>query len=326
MYSNSTELCAKSFIGLLFIILVLIKQAEGRCPPKQLLGPCRCSTTENSITCYSQLTVNLKAIFTDISAFMRPSDLQMRTFRLSGLPDHRTGLDELEENVFNGFQFENIHISYTTLERIHANAFASTFNYTKRLVLTSNRLKNSRYNQSKYELFDILSKFPKITHIDVSGNELQVIPSQAFRPLHGVQEHLNSMKFASNFIMQVEDEAFANLPNIVYIGLNSNDIDRLSEKSLSFLPSDTVCDVNLFDNYLSENSFQGKTLANLLRPIRLVLDHNRIRELNEDTFKPFLAREGTELSVNHNPMTCGCGSVWLLRAPNSVRDKCRNFG
>ena len=292
------------------------------CPPKILLGPCDCSAPGRAYSCYANspdIALNIKSIFTDAALVTRKSELRWRTFKLIGLYDDRALVEEFDDNVFAGFQFETIFIRYTRLQFIHPNAFYSTHNYTDVLRLGSNQITNSKQDESEYQIFNILSQFTKLTQVDLSDNRLQVIPANAFRSPQGVELQISSLSFRTNLITEIGNNAFSELPHLRNLDLSMNKINQIGVQTfpLTARNRDTLLMFEMYDNGLTEQSFDN-TFRNVERKIWLNIFKNNVSFLPEQQFSRLLTTRNSSVRLAQNPLVCNCEQFGYLERLHRV--------
>src|SRR5699024_5922005 len=158
-----------------------------------------------------------------------------------------------DEDLFSGVAFRRVSILRNPkLRRIEPQAFRSSFNVTKELVLEDNELLGRETADSE-ALFEAINHFSALTTLHLSDSGVRVVPANAFRR---PQAALRELFLTDNRIDRVEDNAFTGLPALDLINLDGNQISKLSPSSLNI--SDTrpsLLRLFLRSNRLQADSF-----------------------------------------------------------------------
>jgi hypothetical protein len=117
-------------------------------------------------------------------------------------------ITELEENTFYEITFDDITFDATKLSFINTHEFTATNFVTKLFRVNSGPLVNSPPN---YDIFKILSLVKNIEEIDIYYTKIDEIPSNAFKPLMGIQNNLKILQFDCSNIKKLERMLFISL-------------------------------------------------------------------------------------------------------------------
>lgn len=341
---NGCSTCIFLFITVLVFLFVNCVQ----CNPIHLcpndIDPCKCDSTEKSIKCTSAIFLDLKRIFET-----KQPQSSSQEFIVNEVTIHppylrsRMPIESLEEGTFGIIKTRTLNIFRTDLRFIHRNALQSTATYTRHLSLTHNKLSYSiddyqrrhLFNQSSventhlqdlnsrewisqesegndYDLFKFLHTMTSLVGLDLSYNEIEMIPVGAFSPLTS----LSTLRLNNNRLKVIGANAFYEIPSLYHIDLSYNEIYKMANHSLSFSPTPIGSPSTLEIN-LRESGLQDETLPVLevtRRPLKLILTHNHLSLVNEHIFSPLLMKYPTSLiDVTGNPIDCGCRMMWLVR-------------
>ncbi|XP_034936835.1 toll-like receptor 6 [Chelonus insularis] len=156
-----------------------------------------------------------------------------------------------------------------------------------------------------------------IQSLDVSNNQISVLPSHGFSSL----ERLKSLNISRNIISMVEDAALRGLRSLEVCDLSSNRIValpagmfkdatntlkelRLQNNSISALAPGLVADMNqlvtldLSRNMLTSSWLNAATFTGLIRLVLLDLSHNKIVKLDPALFKDLYTLQILNLKYN----------------------------
>ena len=199
---------------------------------------------------------------------------------------------KLADEVFEFLKLDKIVIINSNLKAIDPKAFATSSYSAKEIDVNTNR-----FTEDGHGLFPFLTKFVNLEKVDISNNQLHVVPSDAFSRM----TRLSRVSIQNNQLKQVLANAFsvpfgsASLYRSLYIDLQSNE---LTEKSFS-------------PDFAQVKEGNVKFTLNLER--------NRIAEV-EDTsaFQAVFSRTGNKnhvILLNENPLMC----------TSSLKNFIRNF-
>ena len=275
-----------------------------------------CTCNNNRISCSGNETIDLANIFHSLN--LTEDQKHFSLFELNN-----TAIYELEENTFKDITFDQIVIQNCfNLTKIGKNAFNRTTLYTTSITIVNNRQLSQSDDNS---LFEAMSRFVNIKEITIRGNNIREIPSNAFHPINGYQNKLNSLTIVDNGIRKLGNNAFYYLKNLTYISLASNSIDYIPNNGFNFEKSSpNVLTLYLDDNPLNASSFADNWFSALQRPTLLNIgnvnqtDPQNIDYLNEKSFLPFLsANELNQIIFYYNnQIDCNdCRNYWIIKNP-----------
>ncbi|CAG2165217.1 unnamed protein product, partial [Oppiella nova] len=278
------------------------------CPPAHIIFPCDCNSTSGQFDCGKTISSNLvlKQIFQESSR----QTAHKHTLIFQRFLFQNSIVDQIESESLDSFGFREISIERNDyLVSIDEQAFKSTYNITDRVYFLGNP--SIGVEKSKVmKFFNVLSQFRNASLIHAIDCGLEFIPDNAFRPLLGVQTRLQRLSFANNRIISVGNNPFIHLPNIRFLSLHDNRIDRLSNGSLRLNDSSYHVFIDLSKNQLNSTSFDSQALSAIKRPFDLQLADNMIAFLNETTFKSLFKRSIT-IKLWRNPVNCSdCRMKW----------------
>ncbi len=291
------------------------------CPDPELLNPCKCENNDY-ISCAGNQVLNLKHVFETIDQKSNINK-QFKRFTLSN-----TAITELEENTFYGITFDEIYIyNATNLKLINTHAFNGTESVTKIFNINcyvgfceenlSTPLINSPPN---YDIFQALSSMKNLEVLYLFNTNISEIPSNAFRPINGIQNKLYLICFDYSPIEKIGNNPFYDLNNLTYLSFKFSLIDSIPKNAFN-LRNDSIFTLSLmlqFSN-LNGSSFENGSLNNLKRPTDLELGGNtRLTYLDQTIYQPFFESnakkslffgESKEIDCND------CRNYWLKKDP-----------
>lgn len=170
------------------------------------------------------------------------------------------------------------------------------------------------------QLFDALSSLVNVREMHLELNNLQIIPSYAFRDLQPEQVQrirLERLRIISRSLTQIPSYAFYELRSLRFIKIQSaTGLQRISAHAFDIVqPSSThQLKIDLRFNQLTEASFELDAFSRVNRPVLLQLAHNNLTTLQREVFERFLNLDQQNvLEVTDNPLECDCSVDWLLR-------------
>jgi hypothetical protein len=270
----------------------------------------------------------LKQIFEAIDEELKSNEKHFKRFYFNN-----TAITELEENTFYEITFEEIYIfNATKLKLINTRAFGATNLVTKIFKVNYiNDYTDFPENRTalcdsppEHDLFFMLSSLVNLETLDISYTNIDAIPSHAFRPSSGNQNHnLRYISFYNNKIKEIGDSPFYYLNNLYYLIFFSNNITSIPKTAFNFKNNfNTRLTLDLMKNNLNGTSFEIGSLNNLKTPTELNLKENpNLTYLDQTIFQPFLDSNvenkvilEEELYKKQTTFDCDdCRNYWLKK-------------
>ncbi|XP_075688651.1 toll-like receptor 9 [Rhinoderma darwinii] len=175
----------------------------------------------------------------------------------------------------------------------------------ERLFFRMNRLHNM-WLTGKDAYNTIFTNLTRLKLLDISYNDLKVIPVKALKYLPDSLEYLI---LSHNQLYSFHWENIVHLGNLTHLDLGFNFLTSLtsnitgSGSKLSFL--------NLKHNKIS--SLNKEFFSAYPELQNLFLDYNRIQTIDRDSFPPTLLRTLSHLDVSSNPFDCTCHTSWFIQ-------------
>jgi hypothetical protein len=228
---------------------------------------------------------------------------------------NNTAITELEENTFFEITFEEINITDAkNLEMINTLAFSSNNMITKILFIKNCPIV---YAPPNYDIFFSISLMLNIESVIIENTNLTKIPSNAFRPVNGVQNKLWQLYIHdSSSIREIGNYPFYYLPNLRDLSIESTSIDFIPPNAFH-LKKEFNETITIWLDWLKLNgsSFALHSLDFLKRPTVLIFDGSlEMTYLNESIFAPFLEVNPKNIIDLRDdfPFNCDdCLSFWI---------------
>ncbi len=278
------------------------------CPVPELLKPCICN--DNEISCGGNDLLNLKHMFQKIDQELDDNQKSFNKFYLNN-----TAIIELEENTFSEITFEEINITDAeNLKLINTLAFSSNNMIIKRLVIKNCPIV---YAPPNYDIFFSISLMLNIESVIIENTTLTKIPSNAFRPVNGVQNKLSQLYIhQSSSISEIGNYPFYYLSNLSDLSIEMTSIDFIPSNAFHFKKEFNQNITIWLDGLkLNSSSFALHSLDFLKRPAVLIFDGSQeMTYLNESIFAPFLEVNPQNIIDLRDdiPFNCDdCRSFWI---------------
>ncbi|XP_027194794.2 uncharacterized protein LOC113789455 isoform X1 [Dermatophagoides pteronyssinus] len=335
------------------IIMIVSADMAVKCPSDRILYPCKCHHNEH-IICTESMTYSLLHVFRAIEQSMLSNihyHLSSSTTITNQMPKPLFNelilsnhyWNELDDNLFQYVRFQRI-IMYDmkSLIRIHSNVFNGTNNDVKYLEIKGeNKLGQKYINQ----LFDALSSLQMAREMYLELNQLDMIPSYAFRDIqmnyynpslfdqgnyytenlkinnNRKRLRLERLHILSKSLTQISSYAFYELNSLRYIRIHSkhNDgLQRISAHAFDLAqPLSHPLIIDLRKNQLKLSCFELDTFQQVNRPVHLDLSENNLTSIPQTIFERFLnidAKNTINMGDGTNPLQCNdCSLYWLLK-------------
>ncbi|CAG2113761.1 unnamed protein product [Medioppia subpectinata] len=241
--------------------------------PCHVDNTCNCTVDEIEVICGDEITdTSIKRTFNEIKMKKYLDAFELYDNHLiTGLPDY----------IFYDVSFKTMNVfNVKTLTMVGENAFASSVNTTTSLRISSCSLKSSE------SLFKAISQLVRLTSVNLSDNQLEEIPDNAFGP----NQHLLTMVILDrNRLKILADNSFTlqsvngSQYNPLRISLKLNQIAQIGDQAF----------------------------AGLDRPVTLDLSFNNLTQLTAKTFAHLLSYEPSKIIVKGNHVNCICGLKWV---------------
>lgn len=272
------------------------------CPSAQSLSPCSCD--HYGINCMRAQSTD------DLSRAFRSGDSTNRDHRELWI--QKTPVRSFPRAVLGSFRFAEIHIDLNS--NLSSFALASLSGFASELrVLTLYK------NQLRAFDFTQVSTFTKLETLNLGGNQLDLIPDDAFR-----SRSLRTLVLSENPIRSISQRAFASLNGLRDLRLDNTRIVTLGRHSLAIPRADRQLKINLANSNIAridENAFYGTA------PLLLQLSNNNMTTLDGDVFLGLIQRMITNarvfntfpmIALDGNRFTCrGCSYQWMVQYRNN---------
>jgi len=211
--------------------------------------------------------------------------------------------------------FVVVSLTRTDTKSIDLASLESSRLSLKRLEVTHNLLESFPFAN--------LTRFKRLSHIDLSYNNMKTIAESAF----GHNDQIGYIDLSFNKISYVGSHAFNQLPSLQLLDLSYNRLKVLNNYAFATLLPSKDLTLDLTHNkifFIANDSFTGLTAKELL------LDSNSLTKMPEKHFKPLLTtmmlqREGV-ISVEDNRFACSCKDTsWLILLPASYKERIEGF-
>nr|XP_053626707.1 oplophorus-luciferin 2-monooxygenase non-catalytic subunit-like [Cherax quadricarinatus] len=270
------------------------------CPPSEDLGPCQCHEDSNGIPALQCQDVTgweeMESIFTDLGL----------TYVSSVDIISSPGLTDLPPLAFADVKIDAIRFYNTGLIYLNKEVFS---------VVTASGLQSLyiKYNSDFTTLEnDVLAFLPVLETFYCSHNQLG--------SLSGVLESTSVpyMDLGHNEISSISANYFSGAQNLSQLLMPFNKLttESLGPESLTFSGNEEDMYLDLAWNQLSEgvhpSAFGGRMAK------ELILSHNNITTLNQDTFAAILDQMFLEygsdayILLDSNELGCDCDMSWVV--------------
>lgn len=313
-------------ISMIFYILEAKNLYIMCCPLRSSIDPCVCETESNnqiSISCVGEDVndENIDLIMVSINEFLLSShQTLLQSFRLQ-----KTSLTFLNEEVFGTIPFINIEIyenQILNIANITEHIFFAAI-YTLKSFYASN---NDLYDSDGSDFISIFKNFVFLEYLSITENGIQRISRKTFNNLE--QNNLKSIDLSSNMISSVEEYAFYDLINLIYLNLSNNSLVTLNPFSLTLNHwSSAPLQLMLNSNRLNANQLSEQLFSQTKRPLILFMQNNKMHFFPEEIFRPIIENEKNYfIDVKDNPFLCDCERhKWLFLLTKHLRIKIQNM-
>ncbi|RWS05152.1 hypothetical protein B4U79_01502 [Dinothrombium tinctorium] len=284
------------------------------CPYRQVFYPCKCSViTYDSVNYYSQITckgvngLQLKDIFH--SARYANVSRYYDIIEITEVPL----LNLCCEDLFGGFHFKKIKITFSTICVINYNAFLTTEHFTKEITLINTHFTANLADGN--QLFKTIRKFKDLRGLFIISSNLEALPEDALRsPNRHFGQDLEVIRICNTKISRIPDYAFYDLPRLIWIDFGNNYITHVNSKTFALRSTiDTPIEISLSANNLTSSGITDGAFSGIRRQkVEIYITENRLDTLYEQIFNPLLRTEYVFLFVDHNPFVCDCRHRWLF--------------
>ena len=256
-------------------------------------------------------------IFQTLKKNLTKSEKHFKSFRLNN-----TFITELKENTFKDITFEEITIiRCNNLSKIHLNAFSKTYSVTKILSISL----NSKLSSTENSIFEVISEFVYLEDLQIEGNNITEIPSNAFQRIGVYQDNFQTLVFSGESIKKIGSRAFHSLRRLNYLHIYDTSIDYIPEYAFEFEEeSNQRITLRLGNNkFLNSSSFHQDSLSHFKRPVYIDLGSvvNHFEYLDEKVFENFLnANHENRIDMTWVNFDCNnCNNFWLSNQPNLLK-------
>ncbi|RWS06275.1 protein slit-like protein [Dinothrombium tinctorium] len=310
------SLTFKISLCLLFIALVsAIEDGSHFCPPSNLFpSQCQCDPYDRAINCFLyqekekqvfDIKKSLEKVGKHIQSSGHPASY-FSEFFLMCTSKVKTTVN-LPEKTFGFLMFRKITIDKCNVDSIHPNAFGGSPMMTEYFNMRGNTIQPMAVNS----LLKAITNMPTLRSIDLSYNNIETIPSNAFKAL----KNLTDLDLQGNDIKSIGDFAFAELSSLDLLNLDHNEISSIKANSFACQGSRNFrLVISLNSNRLNSSSFENDCFASCKRPMLIEMDGNILNYLDENVFKSFLlTSKRNALHVRGNPIECIDKNNWIKK-------------
>ncbi|XP_066979455.1 oplophorus-luciferin 2-monooxygenase non-catalytic subunit-like isoform X1 [Macrobrachium rosenbergii] len=308
-------ICLK-FMLVVTSILTHVEGASGVtpiCPSEEEIFPCTCEVDSTSLL---RLDCSDVASENELSMIFN-NELPTKNFHSLKITKNDK-LKTLPKGVFGKNTFEEVLFIEGALEVVQPEALIGSASTLRKLQIRSHKLRSFPFGEVGYyrnlsKLYlgnNDLDSFPRIVstslkELNLAQNPLKHIPAGG---LYGMP-NLRIVYLYSCEIAEVPAGTFTGLRNLFYLTLADNKLTEIRPYSFElhtkngrlFLTSNNI-------SKIAKNSINGVSYF-------LNMNENSVVFLEEEIFRPVLER-GAHLSIESNPLACGCDIAWLVRSPN----------
>lgn len=287
----------KSFFLAILLLKFTFSKEEKSCIFKQ----CNCSNEASNI--------RVECISKNVEKSTFPErELNFGKKNISVLKIDGYTFTEIPKDSFDKLQIEAIIMENTTLETLKNETFQGLIGLKSLSIRqhTSLKIENAAFSPiletlnslTLRKLADFKNKkwlLPNLEMLDLSGNEIETIPSHFFRDLPA----LKSLKLNENNISNMD---------MLLKELSSQQLSRLelARNAIETIPVEINSFSNLSVLKLSHNniksSLNNSTFGNLTQLREIYLDNNKLRQMSADTFRLNTNLEVVDLSRNELEM------------------------
>ncbi len=321
-----------------YILIILVLKTNAECPPTVEFYPCRCvqyiplltdkyfwssinvTTYDRSILCENiDTALNMKMIFDNLTEIL---SVEYRNFDSFSL--RNTTIGEIPSNAFGNLTFLIIQFEDNPyLSTIDPEAFTNINAEYVQVFETS----NTNLSQTIFET--VLNKFENLLRITMLNDNVQHIPSFAFR-----QSNLRHIWFGLEGTMHkqplksIDSYAFYHVSSLGLLRIISDDLSQFNQYSFAIKQTSELIPWEILliigGQQISSKSFPLTSLTHFGN--RLVslwfYDTPNLKYLDEAVFKPFLGPDGAgrEIDLAHSQSityetepTCPCEMYWIQR-------------
>ena len=227
---------------------------------------------------------------------------------------------ELKENTFSDITFDMIQIiNCHNLKTIHKNTFNTTDSLTTHISIEFNPKLTSPDNS----IFEALSKFVRLEQIELGGNNITEIPSNAFQ---NKQDQLKFIQFFGKSFKKLGNNTFSQLKSLAQLFITQTSIDFIPENAFEFNEkSENQMTINLGGNkYLNNSGLSENSLTKLKRPTTLDVyssTYSNFTFLEQKIFQPFFkSNDKNQIKLNDYSLDCSdCRNYWLKQNPTLLK-------
>jgi hypothetical protein len=269
---------------------------ENRCPSQEDIHPCSCSENTNTLACFGKNVFSHE--LTLVGQQIKESKIHFNSIHIEN-----TSLTHIEKETFPSGTYDQILIKNNeNLQFIDSHAISGT---VKKLEVVN----NPKLNESIFSL----EKNLKVSEaINLSSNNISSVPWDIFKS-NAINIHLEN-----NFIRKIESNVFSSLPNLEILNISNNLIDNIEHNGLYFITNKKQKIIFLNNNRLTASSFASNFISRLSGDsVVLHLEDNKIENLPEYIFRPFLGGDRHKIYMDNNPVECNCSMKWITEEPQS---------
>ncbi|XP_037271644.2 uncharacterized protein LOC119163689 [Rhipicephalus microplus] len=283
---------------LLILTSACVSHVLANCPDPARLSPCTCD--HFGVNCMrARNTTQLTQAFKSGDA---------TTSEHKELWIQKTPITSFPSGVLGEFKFEKVHVeSNVNMTSLSLDALMQFRELLRLLSVYRNALRTFE--------FDKLKRFPFLDTLNLGGNQIAMIPADAFS-----SASLQRLVLSHNPITFIGQNAFFAIVNLKELLLSHTRLTTLGSYSLAISSSYPMLKIHISSSAISSihpNAF-GPTTPQVLN-----LSHNNLTTLERFPFDALIhrmLRNASRLSkppilgVEGNPFTCrGCSYEWLIQ-------------
>ncbi|OCT85646.1 hypothetical protein XELAEV_18023817mg [Xenopus laevis] len=173
----------------------------------------------------------------------------------------------------------------------------------EKLLFRNNELGSSwQYGKDNY--LNIFTNLLSLKILDISYNQLPVIPNEV---LENLPESLQKLNLSHNQLYSFHWNEIAHLRNLTNLDLGFNALTKLC----AYLTESKIIYLNLTNNKIS---FLDKDFFDSFSELKqLTLSNNLIQAIHVTSFPQHFLQKLHSLNVNGNPFQCTCEAYWFIK-------------
>ncbi|CAL4079707.1 unnamed protein product [Meganyctiphanes norvegica] len=237
--------------------------------------------------------------------------------------DNNQKVVKLENGVFNFITFDEIEVTNGALVEVEQGSIEQSKDVLQKITMFGNQIVRFLMNDAQD-----LTAFKLLTHINLSGNQIQDFPAITSHTLTNLVLSDNPMTtihnedlfgvpnlehiYIDNVRMNIlETKLLSNHKSLVTIDLSDNNLVQIQNTAL-LIQSEELKEIDLSNNRI--NDVEPGAFDKNVPGLKVLLNFNQLRTLDEATWKQLVEAE-IYLDFRDNPLGCGCDMSWAVIPP-----------